>query len=222
MRRKDRVQNFQASAGGLLGTNLLPSVHLLLQASLYDRTGQVFRTVDNHYSIHAPGALLLAYQALDAWTNGTLVLRTFGVFEQPDRDKILAMANEPLEDKIKQLLPNDSRLDDLSLLTAVRNELAHFSPRHYAQEDWHQQLSERGLIIPGLMSLPFDYYALAYWSVAVTNDIGERLAVGLEQAGLPGGECKENFVIPAQIVAPQSLGAFDQDRGLTLTPTRST
>ncbi|MBI3638395.1 hypothetical protein HY227_01470 [Candidatus Wolfebacteria bacterium] len=216
MQRKQRLENFQESAGGVLAPHFINSTILLLNYSLQERCGEVYKTKDNHYSVFAESVIFLASQSLEVWINSVIVLRNFGNFNQDKRNKQLELVNKDLPTKLKELLPNYLRQDDVELFNEVRIEIAHFFPRNYKDEKWYKNLIDRDLIISEL-SYPFNMYKLAYWSVDLLMNTGKNIAKILEKEEKPGVNMINNFVIPSSIISPENLSDFDKKNDIKLT-----
>src|SRR5215210_7080297 len=73
--RKERHQEFSNVPTGLyssLYSELLLCSHSLLRQSLDERQRPVLRTVNNHYSSYAVGAIVLLVDGLEAWLNQSI------------------------------------------------------------------------------------------------------------------------------------------------------
>jgi len=212
MKRKDRVENFIEGRTSVMVRHLRPqllmSTFCLLKQSLWDRRAEgIHKTADNHYSEVADGVILLAFQSLEVWVNSAIVHKHFGATPEELR-KQLKLANENLPEKMAEILPGYQRQGDIELFNEIRNEITHFLPRNYGEEDWCQTLINQGLIFAHA-DLPFNSYKLAYWCVELLVDAGRSVADMLEAAGMPGSGMKANFVIPSDINSPNDLSVFD-------------
>src|SRR5579885_1195763 len=133
------------SSGSMIGisTNLLQSSRLLLQASLDERRGGVWRSKENHATWYAPGVVVMIATALDAWltellASGRLHLDISAVYSKYERAAELLFGT-----RIRAST-------DLEYVSKVRNEVVHFLP--YTQDitkrtvpDWLQYLDGHDL-----------------------------------------------------------------------------
>jgi hypothetical protein len=100
----------------------------LLNLSLNDRQGKGYKIPENHFTWHAPAAIAVLVDALEAWLNETIRKQGFS-----DSEK-LKLADNSIGFKHRELPLRfgGNRIEDqgdLNLLLDVRHEIVHFLPR---------------------------------------------------------------------------------------------
>lgn len=227
MRR--RVQEFVSQQQGSqvpLSMNLVTATCVLLAKSLEVRKGGVWKTKDNHAADCAPGAIVMAVSAFDAWLNE--IAGFPGAI--PSQQRLSELIEMTTKAKYRALARATTGIEiadaaDLGLLIDVRNEIVHFLP--YIQRiDSGETVPERLgalekkklLIISGDPSADFHFsqklcsYALAYWACETTRTAAETLAEVLGPNTMVGSNARVmagNFAIYRRLPGPADLEEWD-------------
>jgi hypothetical protein len=190
--RKERQFQFENPPSGGWGwmsssDSLLSCARAQLALALEDRHKPVSSWPNNHYSEHAPGAIILVISGLEAWLNESCS-RVSVHFPGARRLTVHGLGERYIQlGRMVGGEPFDCPAD-LVLLIYARNEVEHFLPRSVGNAnklpDWLAPLLSRGLLInhdefPGmtLLSQRFSSYRLAYWAFETV----EKAAVLLEE-----------------------------------------
>ncbi len=208
-----------------ISTNLLQSSRLLLQASLDERRGGVWRSKENHATWYAPGVVVMIATALDAWltellASGRLHLDISAVYSKYERAAELLFGT-----RIRAST-------DLEYVSKVRNEVVHFLP--YTQDitkrtvpDWLQYLDGHDLLIKAKKGAGVDFhfsqklgsYRIAYWACETVYAAVQALEKHARQTSNVMADFirADNFCVMAGIHSPDELPKYDKDHGLTIT-----
>jgi len=178
-KRKERRQQFTTRATFAIfsfAQDLINSAFVLLQLASNERKGTHVEKAGGHYSIHAPGSIVLICTAFDQWLNQsalTLDVRYPGLVAiAADHDTITKYQ------KFGQTIAaSDFEVpSDLRVVWDVRNEIVHWLPRKAAEvsnwPEWLSALQERGLVLATVLpdgtdatdlATKFHSYSLARW-----------------------------------------------------------
>lgn len=228
-RRKERQAQFLVRESGAWWTfsgDLVVCAFSELRLALDERCERVYRTPNNHYTIHALGSILLLVAALEAWLNEAICL--FGFMNQD----LKCLAFEPLGEKYYQIpkkVANTQILPrtELDLVIELRNEIAHYLPRSFKEEGnvpkWFQELHKRHLFITSshpdadfTLSQKLGSYSLAYW---VWESVDSAIADLLDALGPQAERIRDtssNFGLYRSICSPSELPAYDTKHKLEL------
>ncbi len=215
---------------------LLTSAAELLQMALHDRRRHVFRTRDNHFTPHAVGSILLLTAAFEAWLNEAISLYA----NMSSSPQLLELAGAPILVKYEQIPERlgVARLpphDELRLMLAVRDEIAHFLPR--GDREWEgnvppafQDLNRMGLLITSrttdadfVFTQKLHSYRLAYWAWQVVDHAVSRFVEALHSIPQLAAMTEmiaataSNFKMYQRICPPEELGSFDAHYRLRIT-----
>lgn len=199
----------------------------LLELALRDRRGGVYRTLGNHASEHAPGAIVTIMNAFDAWLVECLSFQALA-------DKAAAeKATEGTCAKYVALAPAtfaDAAAigAELELCVDLRNEIVHHLPRDLDTAgapvpSWLAMLEQRGLFFGAgegtrwFFSQRLNSYALAYWVFRTIDRAATTLAAAVTNARIGYFGLAHNFTLYRPLTPPESLTLFDARYGLDLT-----
>lgn len=233
-KRKQRISEFLESKEGTsvsFSGELLQSARCLLINSLQDRRIENWREAGNHYSVYAPGVIVMVAISFEAWLNEVIG----GHRTRLSSERIKELVSMPVCDRYRNtaaLNVSTGALEppeDLRLLIAVRDEIVHALP--YVQSvaskktvpNRLSQLATKGLFIDAaspfgdfLLSQKLCSYALAYWGCQTAQFAAGALAATLTHN--PAKSTATNFEFYRQMPGPSDFAQFDKRIGLT--PTR--
>jgi hypothetical protein len=195
--------------------------------SLDERRQKVWRQRDNHASVLAPGVVVMAVTAFDAWLNEII-----GFCRHLSEDRIAELIEMRVLDKYREIgkLPGRpfSVPRGVRVLIEVRNEIVHFLP--YSQDITSgntipqelRELEKEGLFITtGDPTAEFHFsqrlcsYALGYWACQTVHAAAQALAdTGVAHdlvSNMVG-----NFAFYSDVFPPANLASYDQRFNLGL------
>lgn len=218
--RRQRHKAFQVPKTGAvsaLSTWLLACAELELKDALADRGPGMARTPNNHWSPHCTASLLLLVAGLEAWLNESTVLM------EHHCANLREVANSSVRGKYceipKRVAGKAITLsDDLDLVLAVRDEIAHFLPMTVegGVPKWLGELQSRELFITEPDSqVDYDFavklvsYALAYWAWETVHEAVTDFLDALGAAGSAVRPTAANFEGHQSVCAPGGLPEYD-------------
>jgi hypothetical protein len=157
-RRRERLAQFGARTTGSYATlsgSLIYCGLIELDLALEGRKQPVLRTVDNHYTRHALGSIVLLITALEAWLNEVIADLAPMHRSQFPGTQLYDLADKPIEEKYyafpRLLGAPVPPQPDLDLVLSVRNEIVHYLPRVLPGEGqvppWLVDLHRRGVFL---------------------------------------------------------------------------
>ena len=203
-----------------LSASLLACAESELSDALADRGPGKAHTVDNHWSPHSVGSILVLIAGFEAWLNeSTLLLEhcCAGL-----REKANSSVREKYREIPKAITGKSASVSrDLDLLLTVRDEVAHFLPMTVegGVPEWLSDLQSRGLFITSPRAdADYDFgaklasYALAYWA---WETVSQAVADFLQALGPLDPQAKalrlsaENFEGYRSLCGPNRLAECD-------------
>ncbi|MCC6650369.1 MAG: hypothetical protein IT348_04380 [Candidatus Eisenbacteria bacterium] len=199
----------------------------LLDLAFEDRAKNVFRMVDNHYSPHALGSLVLVTTAFDAWLSEAVAC-----FDPFCSSGLRALGEQRFDVKLAGLLQDSGarewhRAGELELLANTRNEVVHYLPRGVNAPgnvpEWLSDLDRLGLLLSTGRSHEFTFdqrlgsFKLAHWAWELTSSAADTLvsAAGDRRVFIDG--TSRNFARFRRLPPPSDFPKFDAENGLAPT-----
>jgi len=224
-KRRERIKQFEdhGSPGGMsFSQELVGSAISLLRIALEQRKQPVSRCHDNHYTSHAPGAIVLAVTAFDVWVREFEVGLEAVDSSFPKCKKVDNPICRRYADLLRNLGESNCPFEaDLRSVVDVRDEIVHYLPRTLPGRTlpaWIDSLDRRGLLIRSptndadfTLSQKLSSYALAHWACTTLASCVATLIGAVRNEFVPfvGGCTAKNFSLFSTITAPGDLVDFD-------------
>ena len=193
-----------------------------LKLALQDRHEPVFRSMDNHYSYHGIGSIVLLVSGFDSLLN-EMIVQIAKELKHLAAKPIATRYNAIAHRRKRREIP---RNDDLHLLVEVRHEIVHGLPRVINEPSnvpmWLRDLQDRGLFITSPGSSGDDFalgwkigsYKLCYWAWETVSAATKELLNTLDEGRQVVVKTVSELERFRDVCSPVGLVDFDKKHAL--------